>query len=137
MALTWRYAHGHQIEDANDRGGNADDGVNWVLRVEDQQRDKDHEEALAMLVAEELKILEDGLDVHLCEQDEQGEWNHVHRQQVEEWVVWRVLASEVHEADNCGGEEPEDCQVVENCAESLNATPVNFLVARRRLGHSY
>ena len=61
-------AHDQKVEETNQSHRNRDGGINWVICIEQEQSDKDHEQALAVQEAKELEVLERSLPLKLSHQ---------------------------------------------------------------------
>ena len=123
-----RQAEEHEVEDAHEAHHDRNCQVHGVGRVEDEQGDKDHKHALAILVAQELEVLEEALPSELGHQEQPCEREQVEGQDIVEGVGGALIPSEVGEADDCCGAEGQNGEQVEDLCDPDKAAAVDVLL---------
>ena len=83
---TWGDAHDEQVEETDQGHQNGHGRVDWVLCVEEEQGDEDHEESLSIQEAQELEVFEHSLPLELGNEEQSSEWEQIEGQNVEEGV---------------------------------------------------
>lgn len=111
---TGQFAHGHEVEETHEGHHHRDSCVHWELRVEEQEGDEDHEEALAVKETKELAVFDDAMILELCGGKEGCQREEVESQQVEEGVLRCLVCTEISKADDSRSTEAEDGEEVKD-----------------------